>query len=319
MKKNESVRNSVEMLEKKQGVKSVGVPPFLSTQEGGGCMTMKMLVVLCGISAMLLAGADFSAAASFDCSKAATKQEKLICGDQQLSAADDDLAKAYRRALESSSDKEGLKKQQQNWIKTERDACQDAPSLLNAYKSRIAALEANIQKSTQEALREANEHFTFQGKPINPRMLKDLLPLLSDKLPGPVAVDLEGGGNRYFAEITVPEKGIVRATWKEEKDELSFQYQHLGVLANGMHVVKTLAVSGGSGAFFDLLLVKFLADTEYTDGGKSRGRLLMMRTGAFALGAGYNGSIKVQPDQISIGPGGAGIREKAKTEVISFK
>jgi uncharacterized protein len=282
-------------------------------------VTMKTLVILCGISAMFLAGANISAGASFNCSKAATKSERLICGDQQLSAADDELAKAYRRALESSSDKEGLKKQQQNWIKTKRDTCQDAPSMLNAYKSRIAALESSIQKVTQEALREANERFTFKGKPINPRMLNDLLPWLSDTLPGPVAVDLQGGNNRYDAEITVPEKGIVRAVWKEEKDELSFQYQHLGFLANGMHVIKTLANSGGSGTFTDLLLVKFLVDAEYGDGGMLRSRLVMIRTGAFSLGAGYNGSIKVQPNQISIGPGGAGIRENAKTEVISFK
>ena len=280
---------------------------------------MKMLMVLCGISAMLLAAADLSAAASFDCSKAATKQEKLICGDQQLSAADDELARSYRRALESSSDKEGLKKQQQNWIKAERDACQDAPAMLNAYKSRIAALESNVQKSTQEALREANEHFTFQGKPINPRMLNDLLPWLSDRLPGPVAVDLQGGGNRYYAEITVPAKGSVLATWKEENGEISVQYQHLGVLANGMHVIKTRENSGGSVTFHSLLLVKFLVDTEYGDGGTLRSRLLMMRTGAFSLGAGYDGSIKLQPDQISIGPGGAGIRENAKTQVITIK
>ena len=282
-------------------------------------MQKNMLLALCGIWAMILAGADLSAAAGFDCAKASTKQEKLICSDQQLSAADEELARAYRRALELSSDKEGLKKQQQGWMKTGRDACPDAATMLAAYKARIAALEGARQKSPQDALREANERFTFGGKPINPRMLSDLLPLLSDTLPGPVAVDIEGGSNRYFAEISAPEKGAVRATWSEGTEEQIFQYQHLGVLANNMHVIKTLANSGGSGTFFDLLLVKFISDTEYTDGGALRSRLIMLRTGAFTLGAGYNGSIKVEPSQISIGPGGSGIRENAKTEVISFK
>jgi len=38
-------------------------------------------------------------AASFDCAKARTKVEKLICGDPQLSRQDEDLAKAYGEAL----------------------------------------------------------------------------------------------------------------------------------------------------------------------------------------------------------------------------
>jgi uncharacterized protein len=282
-------------------------------------MIKKILIILCCVSALLLAGVHHSTAASFDCSSAATKPEKLICSDQQLSSADDELAKTYRRALESSSDKEGLKKQQQNWIKTERNTCRDVQSMLSAYKSRITILKNNTQKSVKEALQEANEHFTFQGKPINPRMLNDLLPWPSDILPGPIAVDIQGGSNRYYAEITVPKKGIVRATWKEENDELSFQYQHLGVLANGMHVIKTMANSGGSGTFIDLLLVRFLVDTEYQDGGMLRSRLVLIRTGVFILGAGYDGSIKVQSNQISIGPGGAGVRENAKIEVINFK
>lgn len=282
-------------------------------------MKKNMFMAWCAISAMILSGADLSAAASFDCAKASSRQEKLICGDQQLSAADEELARAYRKALDLSPDKEGLKKQQQSWIKTGRDACTDTVSMLAAYKDRIAALEGSQKKSPQDALREANERFTFGGKPINPRMLGDLLPLLSDTLPGPVVVDLEGGGNRYFAEISILAKGEVRATWSEGTEEQIFQYQHLGMLANGMHVVKTMSSGGGSGAFFDLLLVKFIADAEYANGGALRSRLIMMRTGAFLLGAGYEGHIKVEPTRISIGPGGSGFRENAKTEVISFK
>ena len=35
-------------------------------------------------------------AASFDCAKAGTKVEKLICGDAGLSKLDDELAAAYK-------------------------------------------------------------------------------------------------------------------------------------------------------------------------------------------------------------------------------
>ena len=41
-----------------------------------------------------------SRAASFDCGKALTKVEKLICGDTELSKLDESLNKAYQQSLE---------------------------------------------------------------------------------------------------------------------------------------------------------------------------------------------------------------------------
>ncbi|MFZ5776173.1 MAG: lysozyme inhibitor LprI family protein [Thermodesulfobacteriota bacterium] len=280
---------------------------------------MGMRMIGCGMIVLGLAWATPAVAASFDCAKAATQQEKLICGDPRLSEADEALAKAYRAALLGAVDKDGFKRRQQEWIRQTRNGCQDAPCLRNAYAARLVALEETMHKAAQEALREANERFSFQGKPINPRMLEELLPWLSDNLPGPVAVDLAGGENRYFAEINALQKGGVRAVWDEGNEQHSCQYQHLGRLANGMHVVRIAAQSGGSGIFTDLLLVRFLVDAEYGDGGMRRNRLLMMRAGSFPLGDRYDGAIAVQADTISIGPGGGGLRAGAKTEVISIK
>lgn len=48
---------------------------------------------------MILAAAGPAAAASFDCAKARTKVEKLICADPQLSRQDSELAAAYAEAL----------------------------------------------------------------------------------------------------------------------------------------------------------------------------------------------------------------------------
>jgi len=294
---------------------TIGKPDIKPENEGA----MKYISLLSSLSLMICMGVGPALAASFDCSKAATKSEKLICGDQTLSAADSELAKVYRQATEELPDPEGLKKEQLSWIKNERDACPDAPCMLKAHDARAAALGNKVQKLMQEALKEANEHFTFQGKPINPKALDDLLPIMADRLPGPVTVDLKGGSNRYFVDDIVSEKGLVRATLTEEGNKSFFQYQRLGVLANGMHVIQTCFNGGGSGVFCNLLLIRFQVDTEYTDGGILRSRLLMARVGQFSLGAGYNGSIKVQPHEISIGPGGSGFRENAKTEVISFK
>jgi uncharacterized protein YecT (DUF1311 family) len=58
---------------------------------------MRLVAALAAL--LLLAVAAPATAASFDCAKARTKVEKLICKDPQLSRQDEDLAKAYGEAL----------------------------------------------------------------------------------------------------------------------------------------------------------------------------------------------------------------------------
>ena len=310
------------------------------------------------VSAVFWATVGAASGASFDCAKASTASEKLVCSDQGLSGLDERLAEAYRQALKKAPHREVLKKEQQQWIGTVRDACTDAACMSAAYEARIAALEgpanssvpkapeagkdtgasespakAPVSKSSQEAknaagpegtarpsisqsFQEANEHFTFRNKPINPRALQDLLPLLSDSLPGPVSVDVEGmNSNRYFTDSITAENGIVTAIWTEEKEKHAFSYKHLGVLANGDHVLETWARGGGTMVSSALMLVRFTTDSEYTDNGTIRERLLVTRTGAFGLGDRYNGTIKVQSKEIIIGPGG-GVRTKPETILI---
>jgi uncharacterized protein YecT (DUF1311 family) len=57
------------------------------------------LAALLLIALVSVAGVAPAAAASFDCAKARTKVETLICKDPQLSRQDEDLAKAYGEAL----------------------------------------------------------------------------------------------------------------------------------------------------------------------------------------------------------------------------
>ena len=57
----------------------------------------RLFTLLAGL--LLIAVAAPASAASFDCAKARTKVEKLICKDPQLSRQDEDLAKAYGEAL----------------------------------------------------------------------------------------------------------------------------------------------------------------------------------------------------------------------------
>ena len=78
-------------------------------------------------------------AASFDCGKATSEVEKIICGDDELSRLDESLNKAYLQALEWKDIKNRIVKSQRQWLKV-RNACKDAECLKNAYEVRIKEL-----------------------------------------------------------------------------------------------------------------------------------------------------------------------------------
>jgi len=92
--------------------------------------------ILC---ASLLLFANTSCAASFDCAKAGTKVEKMICADPELSKLDEDLSAAYGKALKESSDLSALRQQQRNWL-AERNGCLDSDCLESSYRSQIGEL-----------------------------------------------------------------------------------------------------------------------------------------------------------------------------------
>lgn len=77
---------------------------------------------------------------SFDCAKASTGPERLICSNKELSEVDVKLAQTYKLAANTSSDKESLRNAQNAWRKNERDACSDVNCMLAAYQNRIGQL-----------------------------------------------------------------------------------------------------------------------------------------------------------------------------------
>lgn len=81
-------------------------------------------------------------APSFDCTKASTGAERLICSNQQLASLDVQLTQSYRRAMSSAPNKQLLKAAQIDWEKNQRDACSTAECMISAYKTRIQSLEA---------------------------------------------------------------------------------------------------------------------------------------------------------------------------------
>jgi len=89
---------------------------------------------------MVLGG--IAQAASFDCSKAATATEKLICANQRISDLDEYLGRYYATArAEVGRGAVCLKPNQRDWLRTVRDACKDAKCLERAYLNRLAELD----------------------------------------------------------------------------------------------------------------------------------------------------------------------------------
>ena len=78
---------------------------------------------------------------SFNCSKASSFSEHLICSDKELSRADTEMAKVYKEALNNSPDKVVLKREQLSWLQNKRDVCVDKETMLRVYKDRILELK----------------------------------------------------------------------------------------------------------------------------------------------------------------------------------
>ncbi len=79
---------------------------------------------------------------SFDCSRASSAPEKLICSDRDLAKADVALNSAYSKALDTAKDKSQLKSEQIAWMKKERNACSDKQCMLQQIERRISVLQS---------------------------------------------------------------------------------------------------------------------------------------------------------------------------------
>jgi uncharacterized protein len=100
---------------------------------------MKIPILIVGaLSSLIIVGVVHSA--SFNCGKARTKVERIICGDAELSLLDESLAKAYRQALKRNDKQRLLIESQRQWLTYERNVCRNTRCIQKAYESRIKEL-----------------------------------------------------------------------------------------------------------------------------------------------------------------------------------
>ncbi|MDE2420273.1 MAG: DUF1311 domain-containing protein [Gammaproteobacteria bacterium] len=91
---------------------------------------------------LLLTSAGCAGAASFDCSKAQSKVEHMICSSPDLSSLDDAMALDYFVASESDgTNKHQLAKEQLAWL-AQRDRCQDEACIQDQYQKQPSSLDA---------------------------------------------------------------------------------------------------------------------------------------------------------------------------------
>lgn len=77
--------------------------------------------------------------ASFDCAKATSNVEKLICSNAELAASDVELSRIYEDARTRYPDQaEQMRTEQMRWRTDIRDKCEDAGCIQSAYSSRIS-------------------------------------------------------------------------------------------------------------------------------------------------------------------------------------
>jgi uncharacterized protein YecT (DUF1311 family) len=84
--------------------------------------------------------------ASFDCKKAKSEVEKMICTDPEISKLDDQLTALYMSALASASnedDRGGIKRKQRNWLRS-RDTCRDRNCVQARYEQQIRSVTVKV-------------------------------------------------------------------------------------------------------------------------------------------------------------------------------
>ncbi len=88
---------------------------------------------------------------SFDCAKASTRVEKMICGNEEFSELDRELNASYIKALKSTDISGHVKNIQRKWVER-RDLCKDYNCLRAIYQRQINLLK-NLQKDFDGQIR----------------------------------------------------------------------------------------------------------------------------------------------------------------------
>lgn len=151
---------------------------------------------LCVISSLVISHVAFGA--SFDCNKAATVTEKLVCSNSEISLLDDKVSAAYKGAIAKANNSAIIKARQRDWIKSVRNQCQDSTCLTQVYTNRLEQL-SQLSSNVDNAPDQANaSHYIVIPKSDQPVTVKNSdVKLLPVQLVGTIAFGHDQAGGRY--------------------------------------------------------------------------------------------------------------------------
>jgi len=116
-------------------------------------------------------------------------------------------------------------------------------------------------KNAMDNKRCAQEYFVWNGQPIHPKIVEDLVIPFFDKGDQIISINLEFSqdSNRYCCKDNYSvkvENGLMLVSYLRPSDEGFFSYQFKGKMDNGVFVIRTWNNTGGSGVFGALLFLK---------------------------------------------------------------
>lgn len=226
------------------------------------------------IYTLLLLSSPVSAA-SFDCKKASTQVEKMICGNSTLSSQDNLLAEDYKIKLQKSSPEaeKSLKADQRAWLRS-RNACRDLDCLRASYENRRAELNplegfTCLQKRGDEiilpASRKTSAHLTvtsfeyvgdltfkFTGTPINSKL-------------EPYSEGCEDTDNSILVYVTRDDKPLFYRTGNIRGEVIPHSkllidqhpaYKKLGQLTNSSNIILVIGYTGNCGGCFSAVVME---------------------------------------------------------------
>lgn len=117
------------------------------------------------VSILLLTFLQPVLGASFNCGKARSQMEKLICSDENLSKLDEELNVTYKQAVNVSNAKMVIVQWQREWLRSyEVTGCKDARCLMGAFASRIVMLKRVASEGESSATWNGKYVRFFNGK-----------------------------------------------------------------------------------------------------------------------------------------------------------
>jgi uncharacterized protein len=105
------------------------------------------------LAALGLLAAANAHATSFNCAKAHSTAETLICHDDNLSRADDELGKLFRLAQKQAADRRAYRRNSDSKWAWREENCKDIACLSDWYSTRIEEIREQLHKPSPDEQR----------------------------------------------------------------------------------------------------------------------------------------------------------------------